>query len=58
MMGNVTAKIDVKENIYPRKARNENKIDGAVATIIAMNRKLFYVKATESAYANATEIVI
>ena len=43
---------------YPRKARNENKIDGAVAAIIAMNRKLFFVKKMESAYANATEIVI
>ena len=43
---------------YRRKARNENKIDGAVAAIIAMNRRLFFVKRMESAYAGATEIVI
>ena len=58
MIGNVIAKVDVKENVYPRKARNENKIDGAVAAIIAMNRRLFFVKRMESAYAGATEIVI
>lgn len=41
MMGNVAAKIDAKENIYPRK-ENENspvcKIDGVVALIMAMGR--------------------
>lgn len=43
MMGNVAAKIDAKENIYPRK-ENENdprcKIDGPVALITAMGRAL------------------
>lgn len=43
MMGNVTAKRDAKENIYPRK-ENENspfcKIDGPVAAIMAMGRAL------------------
>lgn len=34
-MGNVTAKVDANENVYPRKERAENKIDGAVAAIIA-----------------------
>lgn len=45
MMGNVSAKMDAKENIYPRKD-NENdpfcKIDGPVALIMAMGRALEY----------------
>jgi len=40
MMSNVVAKIDAKDNVYPRKERDENKIDGAVALIMAMNRAL------------------
>jgi phage terminase large subunit-like protein len=40
MMGNVTAKIDAKENIYPRKEREGEKIDGPVAAIMAMGRAL------------------
>ena len=36
MMGNVVAKTDAKENIFPRKERSENKIDGAVAAILAL----------------------
>jgi phage terminase large subunit-like protein len=35
MMGNVVAKKDAKDNVYPRKSRDENKIDGAVASIMA-----------------------
>lgn len=35
-IGNVVAKIDAKENVYPRKAREENKIDPAVALIAGM----------------------
>lgn len=34
-MANTIAKVDAKENVYPRKARDENKIDGAVAMIMA-----------------------
>lgn len=40
-MSNVTAKLDVKDNIYPNKAnRNDErcKIDGVVAMIMAMGR--------------------
>lgn len=40
MMGNVTAKLDANDNVFPRKERVENKIDGAVALIIAMSRAL------------------
>lgn len=34
-MGNVVAKEDAKENVYPRKLRKEKKIDGPLAQIIA-----------------------
>ena len=36
MMGNVVAKLDVKDNIYPRKERYEQKIDGPVALIYGL----------------------
>ena len=43
MMGNVTAHEDADENIFPRKepGREENKIDGAVATIMAISRAMY-----------------
>jgi phage terminase large subunit-like protein len=43
MMGNVTAKVDAKDNIYPRKENDSSphcKIDGPVAAIMAMGRAL------------------
>ena len=40
MVSNVVVKHDAKDNIYPRKERNENKIDGPVAICIGMNRLL------------------
>lgn len=42
MMSNVTAKVDAKENVFPRKDRPENKIDGAVALIGALGRAIVY----------------
>lgn len=36
MMSNVVAKLDAKDNIFPRKERYENKIDGVVALIMAL----------------------
>lgn len=36
MMGNVVAKVDAKDNIYPRKERYEQKIDGPVALMYAL----------------------
>ncbi len=38
MIGNVTASEDRNGNVFPRKERPENKIDGAVALIMAMER--------------------
>jgi len=38
MLSNVTAKADKKDNVFPNKERPENKIDGAVALIMALGR--------------------
>lgn len=40
MLSNVVAVSDRKDNVYPRKLRDENKIDGAVALIAAVARAL------------------
>ena len=40
MASNVVAHLDVKDNIYPRKERPENKIDGIVALIMALSRAI------------------
>lgn len=39
-IGNVVAKPDAKDNVYPRKERAENKIDAAVALIMAMRLQM------------------
>lgn len=38
MISNVVCHRDVKDNIYPRKEREENKIDGPVALIMGIGR--------------------
>lgn len=38
MVSNVVGHYDAKDNIYPRKQRPENKIDGVIALLSAMNR--------------------
>jgi len=40
MISNVVAVRDHKDNVYPRKEREENKIDGAVALISALALKM------------------
>ena len=40
MVSNVVCHLDAKDNIYPRKEREENKIDGPVATIMGIGRVL------------------
>jgi phage terminase large subunit-like protein len=40
MISNVVCHRDAKDNIYPRKERYENKIDGAVALIMALARAI------------------
>lgn len=50
MMDNVVAVEDRKENVYPRKERKENKIDGPVAAIMAMAMALTGEVAGPSVY--------
>ena len=40
MASNVVAHLDAKDNIYPRKERPENKIDGIVALIMGLSRAI------------------
>ena len=40
MLGNVVCHIDAKENVYPRKEKAADKIDGAVALIMALNQAI------------------
>jgi phage terminase large subunit-like protein len=40
MVSNVVCHRDAKDNIYPRKEREENKIDGVVALIMALGRHM------------------
>lgn len=40
MISNVVCHLDNKDNIYPRKERPENKIDGVVALIMAIGRAM------------------
>jgi phage terminase large subunit-like protein len=40
MVSNVVCHTDAKENIYPRKERPENKIDGVIATITGLGRAM------------------
>jgi phage terminase large subunit-like protein len=40
MFSNVVAHYDNKDNVYPRKERPENKIDGVVALIMALGRAM------------------
>lgn len=40
MMSNVVCHKDAKDNIFPRKERDANKIDGPVALIMAVGRRL------------------
>ena len=40
MIGNCVAREDAKENVFPRKNRDQDKIDGVVALIMALGRAL------------------
>lgn len=53
MAGNVVCHIDAKENIYPRKERPQDKIDGMVALIMCMQQVLQLD--TEHQYVSATQ---
>ena len=55
MASNVVCHYDAKDNIYPRKERPEDKIDGMVALIMAMNQAQFLN--VEENYLDASEKV-
>jgi phage terminase large subunit-like protein len=57
MLGNVVGHYDAKENVYPRKERSENKIDGAIALIMALGRHMVAEGMTDLEYylINATK---
>jgi len=46
MVSNVQVKRDARENVFPSKARPENKIDGAVALIMALGQSMKSIHAT------------
>ena len=50
--GNVVNKIDAKGNYYPCKERYHNKIDGMVATIMAIGRAMYDLEQDDSVYNN------
>lgn len=50
MVSNVVCHRDVKDNIYPRKEREENKIDGVVALIMALGREMASSQAATSSF--------
>ncbi len=54
MIANVTAKEDAKDNVYPRKERAEDKIDGAVALIMARGVTLAAPEAPQRSFWEAT----
>lgn len=49
MLSNVVSKPDKKDNVYPNKDRDENKIDGPVAEMMAMARFIAAQPATFAA---------
>jgi len=48
MASNVVAHLDAKDNIYPRKERPENKIDGIVALIMGLSRVMVHSESSVS----------
>tara|TARA_R110000751_G_scaffold307640_1_gene430353 strand:- start:38937 stop:40703 length:1767 start_codon:yes stop_codon:yes gene_type:complete len=50
MVSNVVCHLDVKENVYPRKERPENKIDGVVSAIMALGRWIISSEPDVSVY--------
>lgn len=40
MVSNTVCHYDAKDNVYPRKERNENKIDGVVSSLMALGRAM------------------
>jgi phage terminase large subunit-like protein len=58
MVSNVTAKLDAKDNIYPRKEKPNLKIDGAVAIIMGIGRLMTHDQKQETSIYESCEIGI
>ena len=58
MMSNVTGKPDAKDNIYPRKERPENKIDGPVALMMAIGRAMVGEEPRSSSYLDSEPLLV
>ena len=57
MFSNVTARADKNENFFPNKENEDNKIDGPVASFLAMNRALIHQQ-NDSVYENDDLLVL
>mgnify|MGYP001073983472 CR=1 FL=1 len=50
MVSNVVCHTDAKDNIYPRRERDENKIDGVISLIMALGRAITTGEPKRSVY--------
>jgi phage terminase large subunit-like protein len=57
-VSNVTAKEDANENVFPRKERAENKIDPAVAMIMALGRAMAQQGSVSGSYLERDELLV
>jgi len=57
MVANICCRVDKKDNVFPFKEAEENKIDGGVALITAMSRCM-YDESIESIYSSRGVIVL
>ena len=58
MVSNVVCHLDAKDNIYPRKERVENKIDGAVALIMALGRAMANDEPAGGSYLDSADVLV
>jgi phage terminase large subunit-like protein len=58
MIANVVCHRDAKDNIFPRKQRPDDKIDGAVALIMALSRSLAPAEDDTSVYEDRGVVVV
>jgi phage terminase large subunit-like protein len=58
MLVNVVGHYDAKENVYPRRERPENKIDGAIALIMALGRYMVAEEALDIDEAIRNPIIV
>ncbi len=58
MMSNVVAREDAKENVFPRKNKPEQKIDGGVALIMAIGRSMVEEEGNKESIYNTQGITV